>query len=288
VAGGRSVAQRVIDYSLDGGDSWTLLSNAPGTSPYAWDLTSVPNTTNGRVRVRIVDDGTPALNGMDGSDAAFSIQRAGGDSQGPVVIAGSIASTPNPIVRGNPATLAARVSDQLTGGGTVAAAEWSYGASPGFGTAMTGAFGTTTVDVSATISTTTFLTGSRKLWVRARDAAGNWGAWSALSLLVNGTDPVAVGELPAAAYLAQSAPNPFEAGTTISFGLARAGDVSLDIFDTQGRLVRRLKHGALAAGNHIAAWDGADDSGAGVPPGVYSCRLVTPARSFERRIVRVR
>ena len=136
--------------------------------------------------------------------------------------------------------------------------------------------------------TTTFLTGSRKLWVRARDAAGNWGAWSALSLLVNGTDPVAVGELPAAAYLAQSAPNPFEAGTTISFGLARAGDVSLDIFDTQGRLVRRLKHGALAAGNHIAAWDGADDSGAGVPPGVYSCRLVTPARSFERRIVRVR
>ena len=60
VAGGRSVAQRVIDYSLDGGDSWTLLSNAPGTSPYAWDLTSVPNTTNGRVRVRIVDDGTPA------------------------------------------------------------------------------------------------------------------------------------------------------------------------------------------------------------------------------------
>ena len=100
--------------------------------------------------------------------------------------------------------------------------------------------------------------------------------------------PELVPTTPRSLALAQSAPNPFGAGTTISFGLARAGEVSLDIFDTQGRLVRRLKHGALAAGNHIAAWDGADDSGAGVPPGVYSCRLVTPARSFERRIVRVR
>src|SRR5262249_49279347 len=160
----------------------------------------------------------------------------------------------NPIVRGNPATLTARVSDQLTGGGVVTAAQWSYGASPGaagLGGAMSGAFGTTTVDLSATISTAQFFTGTRKLWVRAKDAGGNWGPWSSLSLLVNGTDPVAVGDVPAASFLAQGAPNPFAARTAISFGLARAGDVSLDIFDTQGRLVRRLVRGALPAGSHV-------------------------------------
>ena len=193
-------------------------------------------------------------------------------------------------MRGNPATISARVSDQLTGGGTVAAAQWSYGDAPGsagLGGAMSGAFGTTTVDVSAVISTAQFFTGPRKLWVRAQDAAGNWGAWSALSLLINGTDPVAVGDPVPISFLAQNAPNPFAARTTFQFGLARAGDAALDIFDTQGRLVRRLVRGELPAGAHIAIWDGADDSGTRVPPGVYSCRLVTTGSRFEKRLVRV-
>lgn len=291
VAAGRSVAQRILEYSLDGGDSWTLLTSAPGPSPYAWDLTSVPNTSNGLVRLRVVDDGAPALSGSDASNAAFVIHRTGGDAEGPAVVAGSIECAPNPIVRGNPATIGARVTDQLTGGGTVAAAEWSYGATPGaagLGGAMSGAFGTTTVDVSAVISTAQFFTGARKLWVRAKDAAGNWGAWSALPLLINGTDPLAVGDPVAISFLAQNAPNPFAARTTFQFGLARAGDAALDIFDTQGRLVRRLMRGALSAGAHVAIWDGADDSGARVPPGVYSCRLVTSEARFERRLVRVR
>src|SRR6185436_8249166 len=38
VALGRSVAQRTIEYSLDGGDSWTLLTSSAGPSPYAWNL----------------------------------------------------------------------------------------------------------------------------------------------------------------------------------------------------------------------------------------------------------
>jgi hypothetical protein len=290
VAAGRSVAQRVLEYSLDGGDSWTLITSSPGPSPYAWDLTAVPNTANARVRLRITDDGTPALAGSDASNAAFTINRAGGDAEGPAVVAGSIESAPNPIFRGNPATISARVSDQLTGGGTVTAAQWSYGASPGaagLGGAMSGAFGTTTVDVSAVISTAQFFTGTRKLWVRAQDAAGNWGAWSALQLLINGTDPVGVGDPVAIAFLAQNAPNPFAARTTFQFGLARAGDATLDIFDTQGRLVRRLVRGALTAGAHIAIWDGADDAGARVPAGVYSCRLVTAESRFQRRLVRV-
>jgi hypothetical protein len=245
------------------------------------------------VRVRIVDDGSPALSGTDASDAAFSIQRAGGDTQGPVVVAGSIECAPNPIIRGNSATLSARVSDQLTGGGAVTAAQWTYGDVPapahgGPGGTMSGAFGAVTVDVSGTISTDQFFTGPRKLWVRARDAAGNWGPWAALALLVNGADPVAVGDVPATSFLAQNAPNPFGAGTAISFGLARGGDVALDIFDTQGRLVRRLVRGALPAGPHVAAWDGADDSGARVPPGIYSCRLVAAGERFEKRLVRVR
>ena len=292
VGPGRSVAQRIIEYSLDGGDSWTTLSSAAGPSPYVWDLTSVANTLDGRVRVRVVDDGTPAFDAVDACDVDFTINRAGGDTEGPVVVAGSIECSPNPIFRGNPATLTARVSDQLTGGGTVTAAEWSYGDAPdpvhaAPGGAMSGAFGTNTVDVSAAISTDPFFTGTRKLWVRARDAAGNWGPWSALTLLINGTDPLAVPGPPAISFLAQNAPNPFAASTSFRFGLARAGQAALDVFDTQGRHVRRLVQGALPAGPHFATWDGLDDAGSRVPAGVYCCRLAFPGGGFERRLVRV-
>jgi len=290
VGPGRTIAQRIVEYSTDGGDSWTTVSTSAGPSPYVWDLTTVPNTVNGLVRVRLVDDGTPALGASDQCNAAFTINRGAiGDAQGPVVVAGTIESAPNPIVRGNPATLTARVTDQFTGGGTVSAAEWSYGTvprPPGMGHAMTGAFGTTTVDVSGALDTSPFFPGLRPLWIRARDAAGNWGAASALTVRVNGTDPVGVPERPAATFLGQNAPNPFFRGTTaIRFGLATPGAVELSIFDTQGRRVRQLVNGALPAGDHLATWNGADDGGARVKPGVYYYRLITPGGRFEKRLV---
>jgi hypothetical protein len=290
VGGGQAVASRTLEYSTDGGDSWTLITSSPGTSPYSWDLTSVPNTSSARVRIRITDDGAPALGASDASNAVFTVNRGGGDGQGPVVVAGSIGCTPNPIVRGNPATLTARVSDALTGGGTVSEAEWSYGdvpGAPGHGGAMSGSFGTSTVDVSAAINTDLYLPGMRRLWVRARDAAGNWGPWSALSIRINGTDPVGVGDEPTVSFLAQNAPNPFGARTSFRFGLASAGEVALEIYDTQGRRVRQLVQGTLVAGLHVASWDGADDRGVRVRPGVYYYRLITPGTRFEKRLVRL-
>jgi flagellar hook assembly protein FlgD len=105
---------------------------------------------------------------------------------------------------------------------------------------------------------------------------------------VNGADPVGVGDAPVVSFLDQNAPNPFAARTTFQFGLARAGDARLDIFDAQGRHVRRLVRGVQSAGSHVATWDGADDSGAPVPPGIYLCRLATSAERFERRMVRMK
>jgi hypothetical protein len=153
---------------------------------------------------------------------------------------------------------------------------------------MSGAFGSTTVDVSASIDTGPFFTGTRTLWVRARDAAGNWGPWAELSLLVNGTDPVDVPEPPPVSFLGQNAPNPFDQNTSFRFALARAGETALDVFDTQGRHVRHLVRGALPAGPHFASWDGTDDAGNRVAVGVYCCRLVVPSGTFERRVVLMR
>ena len=94
VAGGFNVGERRIDYSLDGGDTWTTITNSPGASPYSWDLSGVPNSSQALVRVRVVDDGSAPLSMTDASDAVFSIQHTGGDVDGPVVVAGTVASAP--------------------------------------------------------------------------------------------------------------------------------------------------------------------------------------------------
>lgn len=285
---GRAVASRRLDYSVDNGQTWTLIATGVGPSPYSWNLTSVPNSPNMLVRVRNVDDGTPALAAQDASNATFTLNRTGGDLQGPVVVAGSIVSAPNPLVRPNPGTLAATVSDAATGGSNVTAAEWSYGPTPataGSGTAMTGAFGTPTVAVNGNLDTTPMDVGAKQLWVRAQDSAGNWGPASVLNLQINGTPNVGVEDAPTVAFLRQNVPNPFGSGTVIRFGLPTAGHVELGIFDVQGRTVKHLVAHTLQPGVHSIQWDGRSDDGSRVRPGVYYYRLQTPGARFEKRLV---
>lgn len=285
---GRAVGDRSIEYSLDGGSSWTVLATGVGPSPYSWDLTTMPNTAGARVRVRIADDGAPALTAQDASDADFTIDRSGGDLQGPVVVAGSIESDPNPITQSEAATLDAIVTDENTGGGTVAAAEWSFGASPaaaGAGTPMTGSFGASSVAVTVALDTNPFTEGMNSLWVRAQDAAGNWGPASSLTLQVNVPGQLDVGGAPKAAFLGQNAPNPFGGETRIAYGLPKRGRVQLGIFDLQGRLVRELVSGEVEAGQHDARWDGRDQRGAAVGAGVYYYRLLAEGVRIDRRMV---
>ena len=86
-------------------------------------------------------------------------------------------------------------------------------------------------------------------------------------------------DMPAATFLAQNFPNPFNPSTKIVFGLKQPELVSLRIYDAAGRLVRVLVDLELAAGVHEALWNGRDDRGAPVSSGVYFCRL--RAGSFE-------
>ncbi len=100
------------------------------------------------------------------------------------------------------------------------------------------------------------------------------------------TDPATGGQSSA---LGQNHPNPFSPGTTISFSLQRGEAVTLEIFDGQGRLVRRLLAGeALGAGAHAVPWDGRDGAGAPLASGLYFATLRTAAETLTRKMVRLR
>jgi hypothetical protein len=78
-------------------------------------------------------------------------------------------------------------------------------------------------------------------------------------------------------------PNPFNPSTTIPFVLEGAGDVEIVIYDTTGRLVRRLVSGAFEAGQHETTWDGHDDHDHLVASGSYYFELRVNGRLADRK-----
>jgi unsaturated chondroitin disaccharide hydrolase len=72
----------------------------------------------------------------------------------------------------------------------------------------------------------------------------------------------------------RSYPNPFRAGTRLTYSLPAAAAVTIRIYDASGRLVRSLlEDGRQADGVNIVSWDGRDNAGRVLPSGVYLCRI---------------
>ena len=149
---------------------------------------------------------------------------------------------------------------------------------------MSATFGATTVEASAAIAGLG-APGTQVLWVRGQDAAGNWGPAAGFSVIVNQDGTVSVGPSPDVDFLAAAVPNPVRGRTSIRFGLARAGDARLELYDLAGRRVRTLASGTMPAGPSAAQWDGRDQGGRTVAAGVYFVRLATAARVFHSRVV---
>lgn len=68
-------------------------------------------------------------------------------------------------------------------------------------------------------------------------------------------------------------PNPFNPETEIRFQIPTAGMVTVQVFDTQGRLVRTLAAGHHEAGLYQVRWDSRDQSGTSVASGTYLYRI---------------
>ncbi len=73
--------------------------------------------------------------------------------------------------------------------------------------------------------------------------------------------------------LSQNYPNPFNPKTTIAFSLREQGQVSLNIYDVKGRLVRTLVDRRLDANLHRVEWDGLGNNGSPVSSGMYFYRI---------------
>jgi hypothetical protein len=82
----------------------------------------------------------------------------------------------------------------------------------------------------------------------------------------------------------QVRPNPFNPQTSVEFELARAGAVSIQVYDLTGRHVRELARGDFDEGPHRVEWNGRGDDGRPVSSGVYFVVLRGNGTSQQRKV----
>jgi agmatine/peptidylarginine deiminase len=82
------------------------------------------------------------------------------------------------------------------------------------------------------------------------------------------------------------APNPFSSETRISINLDYASDVSLVVYNLQGQVIRNLAARNFSAGSHEVTWEGKNNAGSEVSPGIYMLKLETDRGvDFKKLIV---
>ncbi len=90
--------------------------------------------------------------------------------------------------------------------------------------------------------------------------------------------------------LLQNFPNPFNPETWIPFQLVDTADVTIRIHSINGKLIRTLALGRMAAGvyntqSQAAYWDGSNDNGESVSSGVYFYTIDTGDFSSTRKML---
>ena len=97
------------------------------------------------------------------------------------------------------------------------------------------------------------------------------------------TEEIALPSLPLALF--QNYPNPFNPSTTIGFFLPNRCQVTLEIYDTSGRLIKRLlDRETKPAGPNATEWRGLDGQGRAVGSGVYFCRLRAGKETISKKM----
>ena len=102
-------------------------------------------------------------------------------------------------------------------------------------------------------------------------------------------------KIPLEFRLEQNYPNPFSAGgrsafggspaTNIRFYIPHTVQVRLDIFNILGQKVKILIDNKKNSGSYTVAWDGTDETGFGVPAGLYFYRMIAGNYSETKKMI---
>lgn len=102
---------------------------------------------------------------------------------------------------------------------------------------------------------------------------------------ISAVENIPAGANPEAFQLIQNYPNPFNPATTISYNLAKAGQVNLTVYDVLGNVVATLVDGFRSAGQHQVTWNALSSENTTQASGVYFARLTAGAQEHSIRML---
>lgn len=80
-------------------------------------------------------------------------------------------------------------------------------------------------------------------------------------------------------------PNPFVKNTTLEYELPESGEVKIDLTDSGGKLIRNMLWAPQYAGTNRVSWDGTNNAGIKVRPGVYFMTFNYKNKRISKRII---
>jgi hypothetical protein len=89
-------------------------------------------------------------------------------------------------------------------------------------------------------------------------------------------------------HLYQNYPNPFNPITTIRYNLDKKNDVTIDIINISGQIIRTYHIASQTPGSHQIVWDGHTHSGQFVASGIYIYRLKAGELIKKKKMLLIR
>jgi hypothetical protein len=120
----------------------------------------------------------------------------------------------------------------------------------------------------------------------AAQVTGPYGNGPAFEIEILDANAVGVGDSAPGRESLVASPNPFGDLTRISYTLTRDTDVRLSIYDLSGQRVATLRNGHQPAGRSEAWWNGTNDRGMPLSPGIYMMELnAGPLRRVKKLVL---
>ena len=80
--------------------------------------------------------------------------------------------------------------------------------------------------------------------------------------------------IPESVSIKANYPNPFNPSTTIPVKVSQSDYIQINIFDSNGKLVKKLFNGELSIGQYSFRWNGLNEYDTFVGSGIYFCKII--------------
>tara|TARA_Y100001980_G_C14294228_1_gene124106 strand:- start:184 stop:540 length:357 start_codon:yes stop_codon:yes gene_type:complete len=104
----------------------------------------------------------------------------------------------------------------------------------------------------------------------------------------SGVREIELAPIPNEFSLSQNYPNPFNPITNIEYSMSKNSNVSINIYDISGKLVKKLLNESKNPGFHSVRWDSKNNVGKKVSSGLYFYKMQTDNFEQVRKMILMR